>query len=390
MAALRTLITGELAPVGQPVLWRESRHDVPAFDGYRTHWVNSGTAALALALWVARARRPDVTAPEVLLPAYGCPDLIAAAEYAGVAPVLVDTGRDDPAMSNRALAQRWGSNVVAIVAVDFLGIRERIDALRAQADEHDAFLIEDAAQWYPEQPTVADAVVLSFGRGKPVNLLGGGGLLLRADHRLPRELELAPYVDDTLPLGFKAAMFNVALRRHAYSIVTRLPGLSLGETRFKPLTSVAAMEDARRRLLAANVEHWLGRNRWREHRLDQALADQPGMTALPVLLAPRSGRLLRYPVLMATREMRDRAVDTLRVRGLGGSALYQAPLSQVAGVPDAVRRQAAGHDTESFADRLVTLPLHDGVRASDLARMVRILKRSRGKKSALRPATDAI
>jgi dTDP-4-amino-4,6-dideoxygalactose transaminase len=70
--------------------------------------------------------------------------------------------------------------------------------------------------------------------------------------------------------------------------------------------------------------------------------------------------------------------------------LYQAPLSQVAGVPDAVRRQAAGHDTESFADRLVTLPLHDGVRASDLARMVRILKRSRGKKSALRPATDAI
>jgi dTDP-4-amino-4,6-dideoxygalactose transaminase len=422
MAALRTLITGELAPVGQQVCWREPRSnayssgdkrlDGPRDEGtarmegrerrpeirhvsshggrYRTTWTNSGTAALALAIGVARFRRPEVQRPEVLLPAYGCPGLIAAALYAGVRPVLVDVGADDPAMSSRSLTACWSPSVVAVVAVNFLGIRERIDALQAMAAEKGALLIEDCAQWYPEQPLDADAVVLSFGRGKPVSLLGGGALLLRDEHEFPQQLALMPDNDEVLPFSLKAMLFNAALGRHAYAFARRLPGLAIGETRFRALTAVGAMDEERRRLLAVNIGRWLERERWREHRLDRALAEVDGVDPLPVSLAHRTGRLLRYPILVANRGLRDQLMRTLEIRGMGATTLYGTPLPQVRDVPEEIAEQRVSSETESFAERLITLPLHDGVRASDLARMVRILKR--GLKRAVRsaPVTEAI
>lgn len=50
--------------------------------------VNSGTAALSLSLIVAKTTNAEKN--EVILPAYGCPDLVAAIEYAGLIPVIVD------------------------------------------------------------------------------------------------------------------------------------------------------------------------------------------------------------------------------------------------------------------------------------------------------------
>src|SRR5690606_4927305 len=139
----------------------------PEFPGYVAHWVQSGTAALALALLTARSRRPQLRNPSVILPAYGCPDLIAAAEYAGVTPVLVDIGIDDPGYDLDCLAAAIDADTIAVVAVNFLGLRERLGAIRELLRVHpDVLLIEDNAQWYPEparMPALAgDLVCLSF------------------------------------------------------------------------------------------------------------------------------------------------------------------------------------------------------------------------------------
>src|SRR5690606_38180670 len=123
----------------------------PAFERYRSVWLNSGTAALAQALIVAKRRQSSVARPQVILPAYGCPDLVAAAVFAGLEPVLVDIETDDPAYSIDALRAALSTSVVAVVAVNFLGIPERLALLRDVLQEHgQALLIEDNAQWFPE------------------------------------------------------------------------------------------------------------------------------------------------------------------------------------------------------------------------------------------------
>ncbi|UCB54712.1 MAG: DegT/DnrJ/EryC1/StrS family aminotransferase, partial [Thiotrichales bacterium] len=152
------------------------------FSPYQPRFFASGTAALA-AVIIAAIRLKNVTRPEVVLPAYGCPDLVSAVVYAGAKPVLVDLEPDRPWMDLAQLSGKITAHTVAIVATDLFGISERIDAIRPIARQAGAMLIEDSAQAFPgaRESDIwgGDCVVLSFGRGKPVSLLGGGVVLFR-------------------------------------------------------------------------------------------------------------------------------------------------------------------------------------------------------------------
>jgi hypothetical protein len=61
-----------LPPVGEPILLGPEG-DPPEFPGFHPVWTQSGTAALALAVQLAMERRPDITAPEVLIPGLWVP-----------------------------------------------------------------------------------------------------------------------------------------------------------------------------------------------------------------------------------------------------------------------------------------------------------------------------
>ena len=102
----------------------ESGHE-NAFSPYMPVFYQSGTASLAAAIGAAIRNKPTEK-PEVILPAYGCPDLVSAAVFAGAKPVLVDLENDRPWMNLEQLSASINSNTVAVVAVDLLGIPERI------------------------------------------------------------------------------------------------------------------------------------------------------------------------------------------------------------------------------------------------------------------------
>ncbi len=89
-------------------------------EHYELLLLNSGTAALSLAMTIA-AGSAEASSPEVILPAYGCPDLLAAAYYAGLRPVLADIQAASPRYQQAALETAITGDTVAIVAVNFLG-----------------------------------------------------------------------------------------------------------------------------------------------------------------------------------------------------------------------------------------------------------------------------
>lgn len=372
MAAVRTLISGELPPVGQRVLTAGTRKPPPEFAGFRAVWTDSGTTALALAAGAAGALRRGVRDPRVLLPAYGCPDLVAAVLYAGAVPQLIDLEPDGPGFDAQALRGAVDADVAAIVAVNFLGIREDLARVNALAAAAGAVSIEDCAQWYPEDELVTDAAVLSFGRGKPVNLLGGGALL--TGPKLAAAKPAASSAGRAGGLRLRAAAFNVLMHRLPYAWVAHLPGLGIGETRYAPLHEPGGLDQERLGRLRASASVWLQRDRWRERFLDDALSAIDGVDALPVAFVARRGRLLRYPVLLAGSAARDTALARLNRRGLGASAFYGRALPEIEGMPEAVRNQGPFPRARAFAERLLTLPLHDGVTRRDLEGAVQILE----------------
>ncbi len=331
-------------------------------------------------------QRKQVDRPEIILPAYGCPDLISAAVFAGARPVLVDLGPDRPWLDLKQLARRIGKRTVGIVAVDLLGILERFEALRELAKSVDAVLIEDSAQAFPSRGESniwqGDLVIVSFGRGKPVSLLGGGAVLHQGQplgDLLPKPEALSARVwRDSAIYRLKAFLYNRMISPRLYWIPQGLPFLRLGETRYHPLTQLGDMDAERLALLPANLAAYQGQ-RWDIGELLSGVLEQigrseGGLIDLPwVTGVPEGRRLLRYPLLVDA-SLRDRLYQALRRAGLGPSLMYTRVLNEIPGLEELLEHQGDYPQARSFAERILTLPTHNGIRQRDLAGIRHILR----------------
>ena len=360
-----------LRPVGEPLppISRDTIEPAGVLPtGYKGHFVQSGTAALALALLTAKARSRNER-NRVLLPAYGCPDMVAAIVYAGLVPELVDTAPNEPFLNLELLEKQLDDGVLAVIAAHFLGLAERVEAVQDLAQKVGAWVIEDSAQRLPGSGgigPVADLVVLSFGRGKPAGALGGGALLVKNDpfEKIHPETWIGPPTRPLLPAGIKRLAYNLAIRPLPYAMATRLPGLALGETRYRPLGSIQALDPARRKVALNTMLHLSGVAPRRAcHQLRSALLQLSGLQLVSNhMVTDGCEGLTRLPILFDSRTLRDGAHESLSAAGLGASTMYGKALPDLEGMPYVPRVQRyLPQFARHFADRLLTIPVHSGV-----------------------------
>jgi hypothetical protein len=376
----------KLRPVGSRVPLPQANCGVlaaPWAEHYDSVFVNSGTAALSLAVKLSVNGRHAQQSPEVILPAYGCPDLIAAVVAQGARPVLVDLMEGRPWMNLEALENAVTVNTVGIVAVGFLGIPERLHDLRRIADKNDVTLIEDSAQVFPPSSSangLADYVILSFGRGKPINLMGGGALLIRKDHAERSTSVLGTLPEVEVSAGavwqFKRWLFNLLLTRPLYGLMERMPFLGIGQTVFHPLASIERQAPVEG-LLEAGIEGFNNRKD-KGAAYSEALLGLIGKGWIQLApecfdeaalqgLVPLSPNLLRYPLLAPSRKIRDKALFELNRGGIGASAFYSQALPAIDGVSELVAVTPSAFPCAcDFAERLITLPSHQDVCTGDI------------------------
>ena len=201
--------------------------------------------ALAAALFFAASRHQS--ASSVILPAYSCPDIIAAALSAGLKPAFVDLATDQTGMDLAALHSQQDAGSSIVVLVDLFGTRHELPAHGNAETTPRITLIHDRAQGLAgpgqEVDTVADLVVVSRGRGKPATLLGGGATWARqAD-------EFSAYAAANFPLShwsaagiaLRAALYNLATQPLAFGAVAQLPFLHIGETKLRELPAITRL-----------------------------------------------------------------------------------------------------------------------------------------------------
>jgi len=379
-----------LRPVGSKVALPESDRSgelqaLPWNKGYHTVFTNSGTAALSWAVSMAKSGKPNETAPEVLVSAYGCPDLVAAIVAQGATPVLIDFVPDKPRLDLGLVRRAINHRTVALIAVDFLGLPEDLAVLSSLCRAEGIALIEDAAQMVPPASSydpLADFVVLSFGRGKPVNLMGGGALLVRRTRSLEAVMPLRGGGQVERPLGLswyvKRWFFNVLLSRWCYGILSRIPAMGVGLTRFQPLMRIEQWM-LKPEILDAGLKHY-GSQKLLHRRYDSEFQDlvAKGWILLQPELANESeydvGPRLRYALLAPNQAVRDRVIKALNSNGIGANALYEKPLVEIDGVASCLQKPLQHYPSaQNFADRLLTLPTHEGVSDEDLRTIIRIV-----------------
>lgn len=376
-----------LRPVGSrvPRPARGQAEPLPWEDQYHTWCMGSGTEALSAAIMLA-IRRSELNGavPQVILPAYGCPDLVAAVVAQGASPVLVDLMPDRPVMDLEKLVQAISGHTIAVIAAGFLGVPERLAELGDICRSRGLWLVEDSAQCFPpdcSHKPIADCAVLSFGRGKPINLMGCGALLVREDHQrfagdvLEKLPETAVTVDWKWMI--RRQIFNLLLGRIGYGLLLRLPFIGLGSTVYKPLESIRRV-DLPLGLLGAGIRNaqsrpsvasqysealsFLVAKGWTLFMADQrAGADRPSVT-------------LRYGLLAPDRMTRNLAVSLLNGYGIGANAFYEKTLPGIDVIADVLPTNPAVYpNAASFAERLLTLPSHEDVSDRDITVVVTVL-----------------
>ena len=330
----------------------------------------SGTAALSRAM-ADCASKISASAPEVILPAYGCPDLVAACVRASVFPRLVDVARSGWSYDAQALESSVSSNTVAIVAVNLFGLGDGAADLHRFCRSKRITLIQDSAQYLPrisiEWP--GDYVILSFGRGKPMNLLYGGALIAPGSGDThPHQSPHYSARDRLLASRAAAIAFNVLTRPHAYRLVSALPGTGLGDVIYRPLHDEAPLPERACERVGAAFELYRARRSYRRDIWAYAIDEWStlGIEELSCPGSPPQNEPLRLALLAPDRTARDILVDALNRYHLGASRFYGADLTRIAGIPELVRSQGPFPHASALADRFFTLPTHDLVSTDNI------------------------
>lgn len=229
--------------------------------------LSSGTAAIHLALLLARVKRDDT----VLCQSFTFSASANPIVYQGANPIFIDSEKETWNMCPIALKTAIKDQILkgkkpkAIIAVHLYGMPAKIDKIAAIAKKYNIKLIEDAAEAlgssYKGQKcgTFGDFGILSFNGNKIITTSGGGALVCENDTDKQKAIFLATQARDDAPhyqhseIGYNYRMSNilagigrgqmevldthVALRRGMHQFYQELFKNTAGVTVFKESNS---------------------------------------------------------------------------------------------------------------------------------------------------------
>ncbi len=326
------------------------------------YWFDSGKSALAQCLHSMRRTQPDRSV--VVIPAYTCFSVVASIVAAGLKCRVCEMRTDTLDFDFDDLGRVVDQDTLAVISTHLCGLP--LDLRRAQliASQAGAFHIVDAAQRGndPSVPLASDAILYSYGRGKPVNAGGGGAIEVRnkdvaSDPALAKFAIVTRDRITTIKKMVKLVAGEWLSHPLIFGIPARIPAIGIGKTVY-PVVSIGSGDRLLRSLvltaesrLAEVVSHRREISRIYLDRLAAARGDH----LLPKGLLSPTYAGNRFPLLT------DVCVQTMHSAGV--VRMYPSTLVDAPEIPDAAfdgarhARPGAGE----IARRLVTLPTHPRV-----------------------------
>jgi perosamine synthetase len=302
-------------------------------------------SALHLGIQVLGAGPGD----EVIVADYTFPATGHAVLWSGATPVFADVRADIGTIDVASARALVSERTVGIIAVDLVGQPADYDELRALADEHGLWLLEDAAcsagATYKGRPagSLADLAAFSF-HGRKGITSGEGGALVG---------------DDT-------ALMDRARKLHTYGIapaVSREGQSALAVPSFDEAGYNYRLSDVQAAIMRVQLRRLPDLLAARQRVADgyaERLCDLEGI-ALPTVLDDRTHPWQSYLVTAGPGVDRDRVVMGLRERGVGSNiGTYASHVQPVYG------STTACPVSERLFTTQLALPMHGNLTPDDL------------------------
>ena len=342
--------------------------------------VSSGKAALTTILLALKSLSPGRR--KVLIPAYTCYSVPSSIVKAGLDVSLCDM---DPARYDydyRLLPDAVSADTLCVLSGNLFGVPSDIDRITGLCREKGIFVVEDAAQAMGVRSqgrlvgTIGDAGFYSLGRGKNITC-GSGGVIVTNSDAIAAAIDalycglVEPNFRENVAELVKAVLLALFIRPSLYWLPAGLPFLKLGETLFYrdfPMKRLSGMK-------AGLLANW--RRRLEEYNL--ARKENAEYYCTNLSLGPRPGlsaaqASLRFPIVVASRGMRDGIVEGLSKLGLGVGRMYPSPVNMI----EEIRNEFQGQEYPSaqrLSERLFTVPLHPLVGTKERRAICELLNR---------------
>ena len=340
---------------------------------------SSGKAALTLVL---RALASLADRRQVVIPAYTCFSVAAAVSRAGLDVRVCDIDPETFDFDYRCLEKTVTRQTLCVVPTHLFGLPSDVDRIAGLCADRDAFVVEDAAQAMGGRyrgrllGTIGDVGVFSLGRGKTITS-GSGGIIVTSSERIGRAIAREydgaghPTVADGLRDFLRLLLMRIFVDPRLFWVPKAMPWLRLGETRYE-------VEFPIQRLSGVNAGALHG---WQDRlsRTMRARARTAAYFCTALGLQPwrwASASPARLPVVMESREARDRIHSLSEANGLGLGVMYPTAINEIA----ELRAQFDGHDApaaELMAGRLLTIPTHHLVSDADKQAVCDVIRQGR-------------
>ncbi len=289
--------------------------------------VSNGTAALHLALWALGIKSGD----EVILPVNTFIATAEAVALCGATPVLVDHDEFyniDPAKIERAITSR----TKAIIAVHLYGQAARMSEIKAIADAHGLYLVEDAAQAHLSTfegkfiGSWGDAACFSFYPGKNLGAYGEAGAVITNRSELSEKMR-------TLRDHGSQHKYNHLVMGHNYRM--------------------EALQGAILRIKLRHLPAWTEARRERAAWYTSALADIPQVRTPAV--HPDANPVWHLYVIQA--ENREELQKSLNAQGISTGLHYPIPLDRQPAFAQYESALASYPASDAAVTKLLSLPM---------------------------------
>ncbi len=344
-AAVRRVLASGQVILGQEVTALEAA--VAAFCGVR-HAVgcSSGSDALVLALHALGIGPGD----EVIVPTFTFFATASAVCRVGATPVFADIDPVSYAIDPAAVVRRLSPRSRAVIPVHLFGQAADMDALRAIAEEHTLYIVEDAAQAFGSTydglacGSLGHVAALSFYPTKNLGACGDAGMVLTDQDGLARRMR--------------------ALRVHGCEV--RYYHREIGYN-----MRLDAIQAAILRVKLGHVPQWLQQRRAAAQRYD-ALIAEAGLAEFlkrPQELPGRYHTFNQY-VVRVPPEHRDRLVQHLRQQQIGVEVYYPLCLHEQECFRHLGYRRGAFPQAEAAAASVLALPMFPEITAAQQLRVI--------------------
>ncbi|MFT0171984.1 DegT/DnrJ/EryC1/StrS family aminotransferase [Paraburkholderia mimosarum] len=313
---------------------------------------NNGTTALHLALVALGLQSGD----EVIIPTVTYIATANAVRYCGATPVLVDVQAETMNIDPAEIEGKITPRTKGIIPVHLYGHPAAMDAINAIARKHNLWVVEDAAEAHGAEVhgrkvgSLGTCATFSF-FGNKIITTGEGGMVTTDDDELAERLRL-----------FRGQGMDLK-RRYWFPVV----GYNYRMTNIEAALGLAQLE---------NIEPALAFRRKLAGWYNEELTDLANDLVLPKQDPDTKHVYWMYTVLLkeGDAQRRDSVMKMMDEEGIETRPVFY-PMHVLPPYLESTHYPVA----DTWSQRGINLPTHQGLSRSDVARIVSALRKALGK-----------